>query len=205
MICEGWYMSKGIDKILNSFEPAPNIKFSNGRPKVKDLWVALNIAATVSSLEKLQYEDSDNLYIVKSRKDCMATMHNAVKNTVPLLISMSLLNISQNAEYMISSRVQLLIIVTGNFEMSKRFVFRINTRATCPPINGNTTVRQILKIIPLPAVDETFSIINNIKGVEKMPIKLPRTLAHIARGVDPPAARVNITAEDTGGGRAATT
>ena len=59
-------MSKGIDKILNSFEPAPNIKFSNGRPKVKDLWVALNIAATVSSLEKLQYEDSDNLYIVKA-------------------------------------------------------------------------------------------------------------------------------------------
>ena len=92
--------------------------------------MALNIAATVSSLEKLQYDDSDNLYIVKSRKDCMATMHNAVKNTVPLLISMSLLNISQNAEYMISSRVQLLIIETGSLEISKRFVFKVKTRAT---------------------------------------------------------------------------
>lgn len=205
MICEGWYISKGMDKTLSSFEPAPNIKFSNGRPKVKDLWVALNIAATVSCLEKSQYDDRDNLYIMKRRKDCMATMQNAVKNTVPLLISMSLLNISQNAEYMISSNVQLLIMETGSLEISKRFVFKVKTRATCPPMRGNTTVRQILKTIPFPAVDETFSIINNIKGVEKMPIKLPRTLAHIARGVDPPAALVNITAEDTGGGRAATT
>ena len=33
----------------------------------------------------------------------------------------------------------------------------------------------------------------------KIPIKLPNTLAQIAKGVDPPAARVNITADDTGG------
>ena len=94
---------------------------------------------------------------------------------------------------------------TGILLISIFLVFNAKTRAICPAINGKTTVKHILNTILLPAVEDTFNIINNINGVVKIPIKLPNTLAQIAKGVDPPAARVNITADDTGGGNAATT
>ena len=87
-----------FDNILNSFDPAPNIKFKSGNPSVNDLCVALNIAATVSSFEKSQYLDCDTLYIIYNNNDCIPTIQKIVNINVPLLISISLLNISQNAE-----------------------------------------------------------------------------------------------------------
>ena len=56
-----------------------------------------------------------------------------------------------------------------------------------------------------PGDEDVLKISKSMRGVVKIPSKLPRTDAQIARGVLPPTVRVKITAELTGGGNAPTT
>ena len=72
--------------------------FSNGNPKVSDLCVPLNIAATTSGLEKLIYALFVTLKTTNIKMHWMKTMQQTVPTNVPVLIPMCFINMSQNAE-----------------------------------------------------------------------------------------------------------